>query len=473
MILKYYKLIFWGVLLFPPQIFGDLEYERGPETIAPFKAPFQVPKLDRPVFPDGTFNIVDYGAVADGKTKNTSAIANAIEACAKAGGGTVLIPAGTWLTGAIHLKSDINLHLAEDAVLLFSDDPADYLPVVFTRWAGFECFNYSPLIYARDCENIAITGTGTIKGNGQSWWPWAEKQQETAYDMYENQILEGVPVEKRIYGTPEACLRPQLIAPIQCKNVLLEDFTIAEAGPFWTVHITYCDRVIVRNLQIMTTGGPNTDGLNIDSSTNVLIEYCYFNTGDDCICMKSGINEDGWRVGKSTENVVIRHNYTNHGHGGVVFGSDTSGGIRNVYAHDNTFKGTDIGIRLKSTRGRGGIVENLWFDNITMADIRTQAIRIETNYRAWFASNGGAAPTFRKLHFHSIRCQGAQRGAIKIGGLPDAPIEDIHFEDISIEAAKGLEADRVKNVYLKNVTIKAGQGAVMKWDHCENLIFDQ
>ena len=145
----------------------------------------------------------------------------------------------------------------------------------------------------------------------------------------------------------------------------------------------------MRNLRVLTTGGPNTDGLNIDSSKNALIEYCYFNTGDDCICMKSGINEDGWRVGKTAENVVIRKNYTNQGHGGVVFGSDTSGGIHNIYAHDNQFHNTDIGIRLKSTRGRGGVVKDLWFENIMMSNIKTQAIRIETNYTAWFSSNGG------------------------------------------------------------------------------------
>ena len=212
------------------------------------------------MFPDRTFDIADYGAVADGRTKNTGALAAAIEACAKAGGGVVVVPEGTWLTGAIHLKSNVNLRLSQGATLRFSDDPTDYVPVVFTRWAGFECYNYSPLIYARDCDNIAVTGPGKIDGNGRPWWPWADRQEDTAMHMYREQILKDVPVEERIYGTVAHGLRPQLISPIDCRNVLLEGFTIAEPGPFWTIDLVYCDRVIVRRLRVLTQGGPNTDG---------------------------------------------------------------------------------------------------------------------------------------------------------------------------------------------------------------------
>ncbi len=465
-------LTFLAAFLFLSSYAFVMEFQSIPKQIDPVHAPFPMPELSRPAFPDQTFNIQNYGAVGDGKVKNTTAIAAAIKACAKAGGGTVLIPKGEWLTGKIHLKSNINLHLSESAVLKFSDDPQDYLPVVFTRWAGFECYNYSPLIYANNCTNIAITGRGSIDGNGTSWWSWAEIQQDTAYDMYENQILKNVSVEKRIYGTPEAGLRPQLIAPINCKNVLLEDFSIVKPGPFWTIHLTYCDHVIVRNLKVLTTGGPNTDGLNIDSSKNVLIEHCFFNTGDDCICMKSGINEDGWRVGKPTENVVIRHNRTNQGHGGIVFGSDTSGGIRNIFGHDNVFQHTLIGIRFKSTRGRGGIVENLWFKNIDMADIKTQAIRIETNYKAWFASNGGKPPVFRNIHFNSIQCEGTGQEAIKIQGLPDKPIENITFEEIKIKSQKGLTATHVKNIRLKNTAIIPEHGPKMRWGECDSVVKD-
>ena len=465
--------VFYALFLFtfPNYAPPELDYSKGPSEIEPIRAPFPMPQLTRPEFPNRTMNIVDYGGIGDGRTLNSHAFAAAIQTCSNEGGGTVLIPPGKWLTGAIHLQSNINLHLSEGAVLKFSDNPADYLPVVFTRWAGFECYNYSPLIYAHNCENIAITGPGSIDGNGRDWWAWEKQQQETAYKMYNNQILKGISVDKRIYGTPEAGLRPQLIAPINCSNVLLEDFSIIEPGPFWTIHLTYCDGIIVRNLRVLTTGGPNTDGLNIDSSKNALIEYCYFNTGDDCICMKSGINEDGWRVGKPAENVVIRKNYTNQGHGGVVFGSDTSGGIHNIYAHDNQFHNTDIGIRLKSTRGRGGVVKDLWFENIMMSNIKTQAIRIETNYTAWFSSNGGKAPIIRDLHFRSIRCEGAQRDAIRIEGLPESYIDTIEFDDIAINAQKGIYANRVKNVQLNNVIIDSHSIPKMRWITCEDITF--
>ena len=187
--------------------------EAAPETIAPIHAPFDMPQPKRPAFPDAVYVITDFGAESGGRINCAAAINAAITTCTKAGGGTVNIPAGLWLTGAIHLKNNVNLHLDKDAVVRFSENPKDYLPVVFTRWAGFECYNYSPLIYAQDCHNIAITGSGTIDGNGRPWWPWEERQEATAYRMYEEQILKDIPPEQRIYGTPEDGLRPQLISP--------------------------------------------------------------------------------------------------------------------------------------------------------------------------------------------------------------------------------------------------------------------
>ncbi len=445
--------------------------DNAPKEIAPIRAPFDMPQLARPTFPDRTFNVVDYGGVGDGRTKNTKAIAAAIEACAEAGGGKVLLPKGTWLTGAIHLKSRVNLHLGEGATLRFTDDPKDYLPVVFTRWAGFECYNYSPLIYARDCENIAVTGPGTIDGNGRPWWPWAKRQSATAMRMYREQILKGVPPEARIYGTVEDGLRPQLISPVRCKNVLLEGFTIAKAGPFWTIDLVYCERVIARRLRVLTTGGPNTDGLNVDSSKNVLIEHCYFNTGDDCICMKSGINEDGRRVGKHTENVVVRYNLTERGHGGVVFGSDTSGGIRNVFFHSCIFRGTDVGIRLKSTRGRGGFVERLWGRDIDMVGVRREAIQMTTAYRAWMGTKEGTAPVFRDMTFRDMKVSDAGE-AVMLQGLPEEPIRDLRLMDITMTARQGFSAKHTKGVTLKNVTIQAEKGPALRWEHCEGLAID-
>jgi len=415
--------------------------------------PFPIPKLEPPTFPNLSVNIEDHGATAGGKVKSTEAIRFAIQFCSEKGGGTVVVPEGVWLTGAIHLKSHVRLHLERDAVLRFSTDPEDYLPVVFTRWAGFECYNYSPLIYARDCEDIAITGEGEIEGQGETWWPWEERQADTAKRLYETQVLQNVPLGKRIYGTVEDGLRPQLISPIHCKRVLLEGFTIRSPGPFWTVHFVYCDQVIARNLSINTPGGPNTDGLNVDSCSNVLIEHCRFDTGDDCIALKSGINEDGWRVGRPTENVEVRHIETKRGHGGIVFGSDTSGGIRHVFVHNCHFQGTDIGIRLKSTRGRGGVVEDIWLKDIEMNDIAHEAVRINTHYRAWFASNGGKAPLFRNIHMENIVCRGAKVG-LKILGLPDQPIENVSLNKAVLQVQKGFELDHVKGLSLTSVQVK-------------------
>ncbi len=427
--------------------------ENAPEEIAPIEAPFAMPQFSRPKFPDRTFCVTDFGARGDGATLNTEFIQAAVNACSDAGGGVVEIPEGTWLTGAIHLKSHVNLHLAKGAVVRFSDNPQDYLPVVFTRWAGFECYNYSPLIYAKDGENIAITGEGCFDGNGRNWWSWFERQEQTAMRMYREQILQDIPPEERRFGTPEDGLRPQFIAPINCRNVLLEGFRIAAPGPFWTIDITYCEGVIIRRLFLYTVGGPNTDGINIDSSRDVLIEHCFLETGDDCICMKSGMNEDGWRVGRPTENVVIRYNRTGKGHGGAVFGSDTSGGIRNIYVHHCVFAGTDMGVRLKSTRGRGGYVERIWVENISMQDVTHQAIQISAAYRAWMGTTEGKAPRFADITLRDVHCDSAQT-AVEISGLPEAPVENLRLERVYIRAGDGMKAEHVKSMALCDVNIE-------------------
>ncbi|MBN2295607.1 MAG: glycoside hydrolase family 28 protein [Pirellulales bacterium] len=425
-----------------------------PQEIAPVKAPFAMPQPKRPVFPKRSFDITRFGAVADGQTNNTKAIAKAIRACTSAGGGTVLVPAGTWLTGAVHLASNVNLHLAEGAVLRFSTDPKDYLPVVFTRWAGFECYNYSPLIYAHDCNNIALTGKGKIEARGKSWWKWEKRQQDSAVLLYKNQVLKGVPVEKRIYGTVEAAMRPQLFSPIGCKNVLAEGVTVAEPGPFWTFHFVYCENVIVRDLTFITVGGPNTDGANFDSCKNCLAEYCTFQTGDDCVAVKSGLNEDGWRVGRPCENIVIRHNRYLDGHGGLAIGSDMSGGVRNIYMHDCDLDGVDNAIRIKSNRGRGGFVENIWIENIRANRTNAHAIAIETNYGSWFASTGGKTPLIRNVRVKDFTCLYARRMAVRLSGLPEQPLEKISLENVSASGGRGLLCEHVKEVEMSNVQIK-------------------
>jgi len=441
-----------------------------PAEIAPIQTPFEMPQPTRPVFPKRTVSIRDHGAVGDGKMLCTAAIAQAIESCAKAGGGRVLIPAGTWLTGAIHLRSNIELHLEKDAVLLFSTDPNDYLPVVFTRWAGFECYNYSPLIYARDCENIAITGCGKLAGQGQPWWEWAKRQNAMA-DRLLDYGRRGVPVAERVFGSPDRPLRPQFISPIHCRNVLIEGVSL-DAGPFWTIHCVYCENVIIRGVTIQSAvrpKAPNTDGIDLDSCRNALVEYCTLDTGDDCIALKSGLNEDGWRVNRPSENVVIRHCLTKRGHGGAVIGSEMSGGVRRVLVHDCVFDGTLYGIRLKSARGRGGVVEDVSARRVSMTNILKAAVFINTFYKAWAVTGEGKAPVFRNIHVRDIHCEGAQT-AVELIGLPEQPIEHVTLDRVSISAQTGLTATNVHGLTLSAVTIKAEKGSAYRIGNCRDVV---
>jgi len=413
------------------------------------RLPFDMPSLEAPAFPDSLFDIRDYGAVADGLTASTQAFVRAIEACHNAGGGVVSTPAGTWLTGPIHLRSNVNLRLEQGALLRFSTRPADYLPPVFTRWEGVECYNYSPLIYAHDCESIAVTGAGVLDGQGQAWWHWKKLQHAAAKTLYDAQ-LEGVPVERRVYGTEEAALRPQFLQPMRCQNVLVEGVTFLN-GPMWTMHPVYCENVLVRGVTV-NTEGPNTDGLNPDSCRNVLIEGCSFATGDDCIAINSGMNEDGWRVGWPCENVVIRNCTMSEGHGAVAIGSGMSGGVRHVHISDCRFTGGDQGIRLKSMRGRGGVVEDVYVDNILMAGLRQEAIVLDMFYGFSTApSRSDAPPAFRSIHIKNVTCSGAGV-AVAIRGLPEQPIERLVLENLHLNAVEGIHCQDADDLTLRDVT---------------------
>jgi len=445
-----------------------------PAGIAPVEAPFPMPQLQRPVFPARTVSIVDHGAVGDGLTDNTAAIRRAIAACHEGGGGRVLVPAGKWLTGPIRLKSDINLHFEEGAEVHFSDDPAAYLPLVFTRWSGFEVMNRSPLIYADGCNNIAVTGPGRLFGHGRKWWHWQKRIKARIGPMLDEMAERGVPPSERIFDDPEFVLRPQFISPVNCRNVLLEGFTIAEPGPFWTIHLVYCENVIVRGLSLHTRGGPNTDGINLDSTRNALVEHCLLDVGDDAVCLKSGINEDGRRVGRPTENIVVRHVTARACHGGIVIGSDMSGGVRNVFAHDCVFDGSDCGIRLKSNADRGGLVENLTYRSITMRNIRSEALRINTNYGAWGAADKGASfyPLFRHITLDDITCAGAGRAVSVRGAKAARMIEDLTLRRVSIKAGKGMHFSHVDGLRLLDVTCEAASGEPRVFDRCSGVVED-
>jgi len=442
----------WGLSLCGAAVARPRPAQAAPQASAnaatsPVKIPFDMPGFVEPSFPDRTFSIADFGAQAGGSAKNTRAIAQAIAACAKAGGGRVLVPPGVWLTGAIHLRSRVNLHLADGAELRFSQAFEDYLPVVYTQRGGVRCYNYSPLIYAHRCSDIAVTGAGTLNGQGEVWWPWT-KRQPGMKRLFEAPA-QGVPVAERVFGTEADGVRPPFIQPIDCRNVLLEGFTV-KSGPSWNIHPVYCENVTVRGVSV-TTLGPNNDGIDPDSCRNVLVEDCVLDTGDDCICLKAGRNEDAWAVARPCENVVVRRCRTLHGHGGVVLGSEMSAGIRNVLVHDCRFEGTARGIRIKSCPGRGGAIENVWFQDIAMDRISGAAIHVTLRYPHQ-DGDPKALPRFRNIHIRNVTCAKAKVAA-EILGLPDSLIEQVTLEDVRIASEAGLRAEYVQDLRLTRVDL--------------------
>jgi len=444
----------------PPVLFPS-------EPIEPVLAPFPTPAFVRPKFPAAVFDIRDFGAVGDATTKNTDAIRRAIAEAVGAGGGSVLIPPGRFLTGPIVLKSHINLYLAEGAELLFSQDFADYLPPVFTRWEGTEVYSYSPLIYAKDCEDIAITGPGKLNGQGEAWWPW--KASKAAAEQLYELAAAGVPPEKRVFARVGS-LRPSFIQPVACKNVLIEGVTIT-SGPFWTIHPLYSENVIIRRVHVDTVG-PNTDGCDPDSSKNVLIEDSWFSTGDDCVVIKSGLNEDGWRVGKASENIVVRRLHGEKGHGGVVIGSEMSGGVKNVWVTDSEFKGTDRGLRIKSMRGRGGVIENVFYERVKHEDLRLMAVEVTTFYGSSNVKpKTEKPPTIRGVHVKDITTRGAAQ-AIDIVGLPELPVSDLTFERVAIESERGVRCIDCRNVRFSETKITPRTGLPFQLDSARELWFD-
>jgi polygalacturonase len=421
------------------------------EPITPLVAPFEMPALERPSFPDRVFDIRDYGAVADGATMNSAAIAGAISACAKSGGGTVLIPPGLWLTGPIHLKSNVNLHAAKGATVRFSTRFEDYLPVVLTRWEGIEVLNYSPLIYANGADNIALTGRGTYDGQGEAWFPmrpWQKADRETLWNSEAN----GIPVGERIYGTEEGALRPAMVQPFNCTNVLIEGPTFTRS-PFWVIHPVYCDRLIIRKVKV-DSHGMNNDAVDLDSCTNSLVERCFFTVGDDAVAIKSGRDADGWRVGRPSENIVVRHVTSVNGHGGCVIGSELSGGARNIIFHDIYFKNTITAIRIKSKIGRGGVIEDIWFKDIVVTGLRERpAFWLDALYASHTVQPATDTLTkFRNIHVENLASWGGER-SVEIGAYASLPAENITLENVFVTANNGLILENATGVTFSEVNI--------------------
>ncbi len=375
--------------------------------------------------------------LAAGKTPETDflAIRRAIQACAAAGGGVVEVPQGVWHSGAIELASHIHLHLAKDAVIEFSPDRHDYFPAVFVRWEGVECFSTRPLIYARDAEDVAITGEGTLRGNGAAWRQFSAKP-EHRRRAEALRAMCGMPVEQRILDKEENFLRPSFVHFVNCRNVLWENFTI-ENGPMWTLHPVYCRNLVARGLTIHTAG-PNTDGLNPDSCDGVLIENCEFSTGDDCIAIKSGLNSDGWRVGRPCRNIRIFHCRMTGGHAAIAFGSELSGGIENVEIRDCDVSRTGLGIRFKTLPGRGGFVRDVNVKNVAMRDLRGSALHFDMDYvQTTLPSADCRGTVLENLFFDHVDCRNAEIGVF-LKGHPAMAVKNLNFSALSIEAANHI-----------------------------------
>ena len=455
---------------------GEWEFSaKAPAQILPVDAPFPLAGFSRPSFPDKHFVITDFGAVDRPGTKNAAAIQRAIEAASSSGGGCVVIPPGTWLTGAIRLRSNVNLVLEKGSELLFSQDPADYLPAVFARHEDIECYKYSSFIYADHCTNIAITGEGTLNGQGRPWWEWKASKRSCEEEL-EAMGAKGVPVEKRVFdGSNGRVLRPAFFQPMSCTNVLVEGVTFLY-GAFWTITPTYCDKVIIRGVTIRTDGPyghtPNGDGIDPSSSTNILIEYCTFDTGDDCIAIKSGRDTDGLRVHAPTMNVVIRHCVGLAGHGGIVIGSETAGGVQNVYASDCTFHGTERIVRIKTARGRGGAIEHMWFRDLSADTITQEVLHINMLYtgtRLPAEMVTSTTPTISDIHFAKISCGWGKKSAIEITGIPEMPVSDITFDSIRIGSATGVVCSDANNIRFTDLTIRPESGALLSLVDCARV----
>ncbi len=431
-------------------------------------APTQAARLASQREPS-VWSVLDYGARGDGKQMDTQGIHAAIAACASAGGGTVWIPAGRYLTGAIRLASHINLHLDAGATILGSQDPKDY-PIYSSPWPD-GTRQISSLIYGENLANVSLTGRGVIDGQGRAWWVrlWLARRRRgfPVPALTEEQQREEVGKIK--FG------RPRLIRLVNCRNVLIEGLTLTNS-PAWTVHPIFCEYVTIQGVTILNpVPSPNTDGIDPESSRNVHISDCHIDVGDDCIAIKAGKNAIGRQVGKPCENITITNLTTRRGHGGVSIGSEMSGDVRNVAISNCVFQGTDRGIRIKTKRGRGGVVEGVTASNIVMQDVP------EAFYFTMYYGHAGGlnekepvnagTPRFRDFHMANITARGA-RVAGEIMGLAEMPIQDVTFSDVQIEAGKGFACQNARHLGFYNVQIETADGPPLGAEKVQGLELD-
>lgn len=420
------------------------------------------------------YDVTKYGAKRDSSAKATQAIAKAIAAAVKSGGGTVYFPAGKYLTGPIHLKSNITIFIDAGAELHFSDNFDDYLPMVESRYEGVDVTSFSPLFYAYKASNITIRGRGTINGHGKKWWDFVEgykadqprsKWQYMFDSLNKNILLPDDPRQMK-----RGFLRPPFIQPMYCKNVLIEGITIVNS-PFWTVNPEFCENVTITGLTILNPPSPNTDGINPESCKYVHISDCHISVGDDCITIKAGKDLPGRTKAMPAQNYTITNCTMLSGHGGVVIGSEMSGGVKNIVISNCVFDGTDRGIRLKTTRGRGGAIEDIRVDNIIMKNIRDQAFVMDMEYsRTEKEPVSERTPQIRNIRISNVT--GYTKQACYINGLDEMPVDNISFHDIFLQAETGFVIRKATNIELHNVTVNTQKGSAVIADQVQGLELD-
>ncbi|HSC55512.1 MAG TPA: glycoside hydrolase family 28 protein [Phnomibacter sp.] len=427
----------------------------------PLKEMEQVRKLIKaPVFKAQDYLITDFGAKGDGVTKNTEAFKKAIEACNKAGGGRVVVPAGKFLTGPIYLKSNVNLHLSEGSVIVFSRDTKDY-PLVLTRWEGMDCMNYSPLLYAYKEKNIAITGKGVLDGNADNehWWPWkgreefgwkkGEPNQFKARESLHVMMREKKDPRKRVFGDGHY-LRPYMVQPYQCENILISGVKMI-SSPMWFISPVMCDNVTIEKVHI-ESHGPNTDGCDPDACKNVLIKDCYFDTGDDCIAIKSGRDEDGRGFGRPAENHIIEGCEMKDGHGGIVLGSEIAGGAKNIYAINCKMdsKNLDRVLRIKTSSSRGGTIENIFLKDIKVGTYGESAIHCNMFYE----QPGKFVPTIRNIWVENLDVEDGGEYAIWVNAYKESPVQNLRLVNCNIRGVKAAtKMDNIEGLIIENTFV--------------------
>ena len=418
-------------------------------------------RIRPPAFPAREFPVTRFGAVGDNARDNTEAFAAAMTACHAAGGGRVLVPPGEFRTGAIHLLSNTALQVEAGATVRFLHDPQKY-PTVLTRFEGVEVMNYSPFIYAFEQQNVGIIGRGMIDGAAgcDGWWPWKgpggcgagdpatnqAKDRDTLFRMAES----GVPPQARVFG-PGHYLRPQFVEPYRCTNVLIDGVTLRNS-PMWNLHPVLCTNVTIRDVRI-DSSGPNTDGCDPESCTDVLIRNCEFNTGDDCIAIKSGRNADGRRLAAPSRNIVVQDCRMRNGHGGVTIGSEISGGVEGVYAENCRMDSPALqfGLRVKNNAMRGGVIEHVFARGIQIGQVSNAAVTIDFYYEE--ADKGPFHPVVRDVEISRLTAEKC-RYALYLRGFADAPIQDVTLKDCTFDATAAPNLiEHVTNLSLTNVRI--------------------